>query len=310
MKRADGRVDIDGTLWIDTVSRVLTDVEYLYLGLERWATPFHPGGTISFEETSPTSVWIDRWWIRMTGARIASPGSLSLRGGGQRVQIIEGGGELASARWPDGREWIGHLGTVDLTVLSTNRMPLASAEVKLDSTDYGGITDGTGRVAIDELLPGPYTVSVYDSVLAVIDTMLPGSIGFTAARDSVARATVMVPSLVEFVARGCKAVDAFDPASKMFVARIVDVAGNPVSGAKWKLVPPVGAKDAAYAPHGYYSSGETGTNGMIFACTRLNQAQQVVLQAWPPRAGSDVPAAEQTVPLGQRITGAKLVLPP
>jgi hypothetical protein len=182
--------------------------------------------------------------------------------------------------------------------------------VKLDSTDYGGITDGTGRVAIDELLPGPYTVSVYDSVLAVIDTMLPGSIGFTAARDSVARATVMVPSLVEFVARGCKAVDAFDPASKMFVARIVDVAGNPVSGAKWKLVPPVGAKDAAYAPHGYYSSGETGTTGMIFACTRLNQAQQVVLQAWPPRAGSDVPAAEQAVPLGQRITGAKLVLPP
>ena len=49
---------------------------------------------------------------------------------------------------------------------------------------------------------------------------------------------------------------------------------------------------------------------MIFACTRLIQAEQVVLQAWPPRARNEVPAVEQAVPLAQRINAAKLVLPP
>jgi hypothetical protein len=306
--RADGRVDIDGTLWIDTIARSLVDVEFVYLGLDRWATPLRPGGRIGFQEISPAVVWIDGWSIRMTGAgidsgqRVAEPES-------NRRRVVEGGAELASADWRDGRRWAARLGAAELTVVSPRGAALPGARVQLDSTDYGGETDSLGRLRIDRLLPGPYTVSVYDSTLAVVDTTLPGNVGFTAARDSTARVTVAVPALEEFTRRGCMEENLFDPRSMMFVMRIVDDAGRPVNKSKWRLLPPENEKDPN-APQGYYAFGETGANGMVFVCVRLIGIRRVVLQAWKPRTRGDAPAVAEPVALNGRITSYRLVLPP
>ena len=312
MARMEGRVDIDGTLWIDTLTRSLKDVEYLYLGLERWATRFRPGGRIGFQEISPAITWIDAWSIRLTGAGVDSGRTQTDTIYLHKPQIVEGGAELASAHWRDGRQWTATLGAAELAIVSSRGEPIAGAVVQLDSTDYGGLADSLGRVRIERLLPGPYTVSVADSALAIADTMLPGSVGFTAARDSTVRLTVAVPTVADFIGRGCRKQDpdAFDARSKMFVARIVDDDDRPVAGARWRLIPPTGTRDDPSAPNGYYAAGQTGADGMVFVCTHLIDAERVVLQGWAPRTPRDHPAVEAGTAFAGRVAVVKLTLPP
>jgi len=62
----DGTTDIDGTLWIDTVSRELRAVEFSYLGMSPAAVrATHPGGYVSFRTMQNGVAVIDRWSLRM-----------------------------------------------------------------------------------------------------------------------------------------------------------------------------------------------------------------------------------------------------
>ena len=121
-----------------------------------------------------------------------------------------------------------------------------------------------------------------------------------------------VPTAAEFITRACKAQDAstVDPRSKMLVGRIVTFDGRPANGARWKLVPPAGATGDPYAPQGYYAYGQTGADGMVFVCTRLIQAERVILQTWTPGTRGDAPSIETEVRLPERISATKVTLPP
>jgi hypothetical protein len=308
MQRQRGRVDIDGTLWIDTLARTLTDIEYSYLGLEDWATSYRPGGLISFTEISPATVWISDFNIRMTGADIdlgqrAPPRAM------RPLTVTEGGAELASAFWPDGREWHATLGSAALKLAGRDGTPLVGARVQLDSTDYAGVTDSSGQVLIDELIPGPYRISVFDSTLAVVDTALPASGGFKAARGSTVAVRATVPTLRQFVARACVDEDAFDERSYMFVARIlVGYGERPAARTRWRLEAPAGANDPN-AQNNIYGVGETGPNGMVFFCAKLGEGKRVVLRAWAPGDRSGGSGTEMTVTLREQVTAVKLVVP-
>ena len=309
MSRKIGRVDLDGILWIDTSARVLRDIEYRYLGLESWATPLRPGGAISFREMSPAILWIDQWMIRMTGAAIDTGKRDTLPRSLRRVTVDEGGAELVSARWPDGREWKAPLGSAELRLTAINGSPLRDARVQLDSTDYEGTTDSTGRLTLTELLPGPYTISVYDSALAVVDTTLPASVGFVAKRDSTSRVTARVPSAAQFISAECSRRDALGRESPFVLARIVKDDDTPMVGARWRLEPPVGTNDPN-AAQGYYGYGTTGREGMVFWCSRLTRGRRLVLRVWKPdkvEAGYETVA---TVLLRDHITTLRMVLPP
>ena len=312
MGRERGRVDIDGTLWIDTLARTLSDVEYSYLGLSSWATPLRPGGRIGFEETSPATVWIDQWTIRMTGAAIDSTGRPTQRDMTLRPSVIEGGAELASALWPDGRRWQSTLSAATLKLVTKSGASFAGVRVRLDSTDYSGITDSTGSVMIDEVLPGPYRVSVVDSTLAIVDTTLPGATGFVAVRGTTANVVVVAPTLTEFMTQECIAQEAFTERSYMLVARIVsgrDSVSVPAYRAKWRLESPAGANDML-VPSGIYGHGETGANGMVYFCTKLSEGRRVVLRVWPATDKAEGAGTEITVTLRDRITAVKVALPP
>ena len=306
MTRLRGRVDVEGTLWIDTLTRVLNDIEYAYLGLESWATVLKPGGRIGFRETSPTSVWIDQWHIRMTGAGVDLPGPRQ-PAWTRRPNVVEGGAELASALWPDGRMWTASLGMAELSIVTIAGVPISGAHIQLDSTDYVGVTDSAGRVTIDNLLPGPYRVSIVDSALAVVDTALPGKTGFIAARSTDTKATIMVPTLQQFVARGCLNEDSYEQGSAMIVGRLVDEDGLPMIGGKWRLEKPAGEPDPK-APNGLYGDGQTGTNGVFFFCNRLTEGRRVVLRAWSPKHKADDSGTAVTLTLRERITTVKLVV--
>lgn len=309
MARQRGRVDLDGTLWIDTLTRTLTDVEFLYMGLESWANRLRPGGTIGFKETSPTTVWIDRWSIRMTGAGIDN-GQPPLPDNSPK--IVEGGGELVTARFPDGTEWRGTFGAAALNMVKKDGSPLRGARVLLDSTDYEGVTDSIGRVIIDDLLPGPYHASVWDSTLAVVDTALPGAPRFTAIRGSNVDLLVAVPTLKEFVTQGCIAQDAFAEGSHMVVARIVVVGRDsvPMAHTRWRIEAPAGQVDPL-VPNGIYGRGETAADGMVYFCTKLTEGKRIVLRAWSPSDRDQGPGTgnQLTVTLRAPITAVKFAIP-
>jgi hypothetical protein len=50
--RKDGRVDIDGTLWIDVTGRSLNEIVFRYIGVEALAEAFNAGGRVGFKTLS------------------------------------------------------------------------------------------------------------------------------------------------------------------------------------------------------------------------------------------------------------------
>ena len=299
MSRRSGRVDLDGVVWIDTVARALKDIEYIYLGLERWAEPMRPGGKISFNEVASGVVWIDRWNIRMTGARVDMGGTISVPFFSSARRVIEGGAELASARWPDGRVWRASLGTVEI------KLP-AGTRAWLDSTDYAGVADSTGTLRFTDVLPGPYSIAVYDSTLAVVDTAIPAKPALRVKRDSVSRVTATVPTVAQFVAQGCIDQDSYERASFMLVTRILSADSMPRVWGVWQL----DNRNKPAAPV-RVAEGSLGGDGMLFVCRRLTGGDRLVLRVWGPRANpdKDPPAAEVPITISQPITALKVVLP-
>jgi hypothetical protein len=229
-----------------------------------------------------------------------------------RPKVVEGGAELASAVWPDGRQWQSTLSDARVKFVTKSGAPFAGARVRLDSTDYSGVTDSTGSVMIDELLPGPYRLSVVDSTLAIVDTALPAATGFVAIRGTTANVVATAPTLVEFMTRECIDQEVFSERSYMLVARIVsgrDSVSVPAYRAKWRLESPAGANDML-VPSGIYGHGETGANGMVYFCTKLSEGRRVVLRAWPATDKAEGAGTEITVTLRDRITAVKVALPP
>ena len=97
--RRRGRVDIEGTLWIDTAQRTLRDVDFLYVGVDRIAASFGTGGRIQFHTLPNGITFIDQWSLRLVGA--ADTIETDIGTSSQEYAIREVGGEVALARWTD-----------------------------------------------------------------------------------------------------------------------------------------------------------------------------------------------------------------
>jgi hypothetical protein len=64
-KQERGRIDIDGTLWVDTAARRLEHIEFEYVGFARAIQNKHFGGNIRFREVGNGVVLIDQWSLRV-----------------------------------------------------------------------------------------------------------------------------------------------------------------------------------------------------------------------------------------------------
>jgi Carboxypeptidase regulatory-like domain len=213
--RARSRVDIDGVLWVDTTARQLRRLEFGYVGLDRSLDPARPGGRLSFREMANGVVIIDRWSLRLpvvsndSVAAGYSPSCVgescfnayTLRG---RLDAQETGGEVARISWPTGLVWDAPLGALRLTALTHARLPAAGTLVRLEDTDYSGRVGANGEVTLDRLLPGPYELVVLDSLLQPLGITLQTPVRFEAARDSIHRATIDVPTAEDFVFERCR----------------------------------------------------------------------------------------------------------
>ncbi len=273
LDRRRGRVDIEGTLWVDTVARRLGGIEFHYAGLDNVTSGFGPGGRVSFREVAPGTVLIDRWALRIVGAA-----DTAISGGGEtRVgrgyAVHEVGGELADVRWPDGRTWTAALGRVRIRA-TANGQPAPNVFVTLDSTDYHATTDSSGAAEISSLVPGPYSVAVADAPLAELGISVLTPVSFTATRDSAVAVDVRASTAEEHGGTLCRA-DGRVNTTTWILGRVMSADGQPLGGVRWKL-----SRLNAGTWRPFADGGVTGTSGMFRFCTSLPAGTSIQLLAW------------------------------
>ncbi len=264
-RRKDGRVDIDGTLWVDTAARAITDVEFNYIGLPRPTDKYRPGGVVSFRQLSNGIVVIDRWQLR--GVLAADEDSVSSGASGARkdASAIEFGGELAHATWLDGLNWNASLGALRVHAIAASGQPASGAIVALRDTHYTGSADASGDVVITDLLPGPYWLQINDPRLAAIGISIPTAVTFVAVRDSTARPTLKVPTAEEFILGRCNEFLRRTVGNlNLLVGRVITANESPVIGALVTYA----AKTNTGAWQPLDDKFTTGADGVFQSCMR------------------------------------------
>jgi len=258
VEREDGRIDMVGTVWIDTLSRVLQDLSFRYVGLDRQTSALQPEGRLSFRELPNGVVIIDQWSLRLSGAQ---------SGGG----IPEIGGEIARASWPDGSGWRASLGSARLHVVDSQGRPASAAAVQLVDTDYQIRIDTTGIAQLNDLLPGPYTATVRDPRLVALG--LPArtaTLRFVAARDSTKEALLEVETADDVVRRRCGA-DVPTANRAWVLGRVVTADGQPVKDARWTIRDDFGST--------LVEDGKVDADGLFQWC-RLPMNARVNVDVW------------------------------
>ena len=297
-----GRMDIDGTLWIDTAARALRDIEFQYIGTPpRWGE-FHPGGSVSFHEMNNGVVFVDQWYLRRVDATQTSV--LDQRGTDFTTRTsmfaTENGGELAHAVWPDGQAWNASLGSLRIQTVTPSGQPAPGAEVLLPDTPYRGTADSSGTITIRDLLPGPYSLRIRDSRMAELDISIPTRVSFVAARDSTFRTTVKVSTAEEYVAGLCRKDRQWEANDSTFIlGRVVTPEGKPVDDVKVSFATKM--QDGQWSWLRWFY--RTGTDGVFELCGKLFNAGQKILIRVSRRGLTDVDV-ERTI--ATRLTIAKL----
>jgi hypothetical protein len=303
------RVDIDGTLWVDTVARALRDIDHRYVGLDRRVEEMRPGGHIFFREMANGVVMIDRWSLRLIGGR-----SDTVRGPpfmqGRQIQVpppqirltlraAEGGGEVARATWRDGSTWHASLGTLRVHIVTGEGRPAAGLDLHLDETQYRAVADSNGDVEIADLIPGPYSLAIRDERLVPLGLEIPTALKFVAERDSIARRSLVATTAEDFVIGHCVADRRYTVRdSVLLLGRALTSDGTPVGGLTIALQQVVGRLRKPL-PDTY----QTGTDGVFQFCGRgLQLGMSIAIEA--SRDGALVSAT--SVLLTDRLTVVRL----
>jgi hypothetical protein len=276
-RRPPARVDIDGTLWIDTVARALRDIEYRYVGLVRALDAERPGGRTFFREMPNGVVLIDRWLLRAVFSQIdtvqGDEATIRQRQIRTRVSVVETGGELAEATWPDGVSWRASLGKLIVHMADPSRRLLMGTTVRLVGTDYTATIDSTGGFEISNLVSGSYSLSIVDPRLQPVGIDVPTSFKFMAARDSIVERTVNLPTAEDFVAERCLAARNYDVAAHAYLfGRVTMPDGKPVEDAIVSVLRDFGGGD--WQP--ILTRMRTDANGFFQFCTAALQPGETV----------------------------------
>jgi hypothetical protein len=297
-------VDIDGTLWVDTAARALRDIEYRYLGLEGRTDAYHPGGRISFLEMQNGSVMIDRWVIRGVAEESDAFIDVGRPRSRDRLFVTETGGELESARWPDGRMWHASLGTLHVSAATISGKAAAGTVIALPGTHYRATTDSAGEAVITDLLPGPYSVEIVDPRLAPIGLWIPAQVSFLAARDSTVRETLKIPSAEDWVISKCMSVRQWEVGDSVFIlGRVLTTSGRPVADTKVNFA--IQVSSGLWGMINNFFT--TGTNGVFQSCSdRYTLGAPVRISARP----DGMKPVQQTQQLDTKLTIVVIRVPP
>lgn len=268
--RLGGRVDIDGTLWIDTVARALVDIEFQYTGLPDSLQHYRPGGRIGFRTMPNGLVLVERWVLRLVGLDQTEEYSIDLMRSVRRHDYYysETGGELARATWPDGTAWRAPLGAVRVRLRTPDGSPLPNAGIRLADTHYRGTGDSVGTVEIRDLVPGPYAVALADPRLAAIDLELPTDLRFVAVRDSTVSLTLRAQTAEAFTAERCRGGRrSAQAAGALVLGRVYTLDGRPRGSARVFAATLEGPTEL-----GSYTTGSDGVFAFCVPASAVGQA--------------------------------------
>jgi len=266
--RRRGRIDIDGTLWIDTSARELRDIEFNYLDLPGTRRGQQPGGSLSYRAMPNGIVVVERWALNILGMRadgtMLSVGSRIPRMRSFRSEI---GGELIEAAWPDGVSWRGQLGTLRGQLKRRDGRPAAFTTVAIVGTPYRAESDESGAFTIAELYPGVYSLSVIDPQLLTLDLTIPTPERLSIERDTL-RANVTGASLRDYILDRCEEITQVsrDRAGLVALGRALREDGTAIEDAEWSLRMGRGASLEEIA-----NKGRSGADGLMPFCGALTR---------------------------------------
>ena len=276
--REDGRIDIIGTVWVDTLSRVLRDMDFHYVGLDPQTTALSPEGRLSFRELSNGVVIIDQWSLRLSTERRTAGKTLAGRtpvvaatAGTTRERPQEIGGEIARASWPDGYSWQAPLGTIRLRAVDGQGRPASGSVVQLLDTDYRATTDASGTFVLNDLLPGPYVASVRDPRLAALDVPSNTTVRLSAVRDSTVDARVVVESADDYVVKRCGYDAGILAGRGRLLGRVMRADGQPAADARYTMRDEFGTV--------MVESGRADADGFFTAC-QIPLNKSVTIDVW------------------------------
>ncbi|MGE3618095.1 MAG: carboxypeptidase regulatory-like domain-containing protein, partial [Gemmatimonadales bacterium] len=165
---AGDRVDLEGTMWFDQVTRELKVLDYRYTGVPRDWRPDRFGGTLEFHRADP-GFWITRFWydrvprLEVSGSRERLRGYLEL--GGEVMTItpaIDTTDRVITTLALAQQQAIGQaqVAKVSGTVVDTLGYPVRDAEVFVMGTEFRAQSDTAGRFTMAGLPLGGQIVQV------------------------------------------------------------------------------------------------------------------------------------------------------
>jgi len=108
-------VDVSGVVWVDVQSPQLRSMDVLFTSLEPASMRVHPGAHIEFHTGANGLAFIDRWSMRLANPRLDENTMSSSSAGAQTersrrrdirvAEVVETGGMVLQAKWPDGSTW-------------------------------------------------------------------------------------------------------------------------------------------------------------------------------------------------------------
>lgn len=276
--RRNRRVDVDGTLWIDTAQRRIIEIEFRYLGLGADADAMRAGGRVSFWEMPNGVTFVSRWVLRFPSVRTDT--SWTREGHRQvRLWVIprEVGGEVATAVWPGGHAYHGDLGAFNGRAVDARGAPVRGGVIRLMDTDYIASPDAQGFFEFFNLLPGPYYATVIREELMPLGIALPAALRFVAGRDSVVQQQMLVPDAGPHLLPHCSGSPESAAVSPWITGRVLDGDGAPVAGALWEI-----RKHSELPWERVSESRRTDASGVIRSCLRYARGDLVEVRAWRP----------------------------
>jgi hypothetical protein len=268
--RKRGRMDIAGTLWVDTVERSIREIEYQYVGQSVTVDDMKPGGSIWFREMPNGQVLIDRWQMRLIGNHLDSIPGRTLGGSRETLNTFftsYTGGELAHVRWPDGTRYDAELARVTITARTPTGVSPAGRMIDLVDSPYSMVLDSTGVFEVKELLPGPYRVMMREPRLKplMMDTLSLRA-RVNAERGKSALVSVTVPTLEEWVMDRCGLKYAQRDSAMMVIGRIMDTSGRSHERATFQLLTLRALSDTTQAWVRERERGRTDASGVYQVC--------------------------------------------
>ena len=305
----DTIVDLTGALWLDRATFAPQTIEFSYTSLE--SANRDAGGEVNFTVMPNGVSMIDRWEIRSASIAIdrpSAPGGLSRRNIPRRdrqdVRVLayrRVGGQIASARWPDGKQWLSDLPRIQGLIRTRDDAPVAGAFVWIMNSPDTVRTDASGYFRFPPMRPGVYAVSASDSVLARLGVSRVLATRATLLTIANTNLTFTYFPRSEIFPTICPA-RSYRVGTGVMLARVVDAAGAAVAEATVEVETHRTDSDSLRGAVRYTTTGDDGR----FVVCGAERDQRLIVRAFKDERADGV-AIDQW---GEEVVSVTLRLKP